>query len=62
MSTQAAETYMRLVAEAELRRRPFIYGPGPHPHRLGLAATALAAIGAPTIADCDPPRIARDCT
>jgi hypothetical protein len=43
-----AETYLRLVAEAELRHRPVISGPGPHPHRVGLAAVTLAATGAIT--------------
>jgi hypothetical protein len=43
-----AETYLRLVAEAELRQRPVISGPGPHPHRVGLAAVTLAAAGAIT--------------
>jgi hypothetical protein len=43
-----AETYLRLVAEAELRRRPVISGPGPHPHRVWLAAVTLAAAGAVT--------------
>jgi hypothetical protein len=46
VSTQAAETYLRLIAEAELRQPPLISGPGPHPHRLGLAAATLAAVGA----------------
>ena len=46
MNTQAAETYLRLIAEAELRQPPLISGPGPHPHRLGLAAATLAAAGA----------------
>ena len=43
-----AETYLRLVAEAQLRQRPVISGPGPHPHRVGLAAVTLAAAGAIT--------------
>ena len=42
----AAETYLRLIAEAELRRRPIISGPGPHTHRVWLAAATLAAGGA----------------
>ncbi len=41
-----AETYLRLVAEAELRQRPMISGPGPHPHRVMVAAATLAAAGA----------------
>ncbi len=41
-----AETYLRLIAEAELRRRPIISGPGPHTHRVWLAAATLAAAGA----------------
>jgi hypothetical protein len=40
-----AETYLRLVAEAELRRRPVISGPGPHPHRVWVTAATLAAAG-----------------
>ena len=40
-----AETYLRLVAEAELRQRPVISGPGPHPHRVWLTAATLAAAG-----------------
>ena len=43
--TAAAETYLRLIAEAELRHRPLISGPGPHPHRVWLAAATLAAAG-----------------
>ncbi len=42
----AAETYLRLVAEAELRQRPVISGPGPHPHRVWVTAATLAAAGA----------------
>jgi len=42
----AAEIYLRLIAEAELRHRPVIAGPGPHPHRVWLAAATLAAAGA----------------
>jgi hypothetical protein len=42
----AAETYLRLLAEAELRQRPLISGPGPHPHRVWLAVATLAAVGA----------------
>jgi hypothetical protein len=41
-----AETYLRLVAEAELRRRPVISGPGPHPHRVSVTAATLAAADA----------------
>jgi hypothetical protein len=41
----AAETYLRLVAEAELRRRPVISGPGPHPHRVWVTAATLVAAG-----------------
>ena len=41
-----AETYLRLIAEAELRQRPVISGPGPHPHRVWVTATTLAAAGA----------------
>ena len=40
-----AETYLRLVAEAELRQRPVISGPGPHPHRVWVTAATLAAAG-----------------
>ena len=43
-----AETYLRLIAEAGLRQRPVISGPGPHPHRVWLAAVTLAAAGAVT--------------
>ena len=39
----AAEAYLRLLTEAELRRRPLISGPGPHRHRVWLAATTLAS-------------------
>ena len=42
----AAETYLRLIAESELRQRPLLSGPGPHPHRVWLAAATLAAAGA----------------
>ncbi len=41
-----AETYLRLVAEAELRQRPAMSGPGPYAHRTLLAAATLAAVGA----------------
>jgi hypothetical protein len=40
-----AETYLRLVAEAELRQRPVISGPGPHLHRVWVTAATLAAAG-----------------
>jgi hypothetical protein len=39
---EQAETYLRLLAEAELRRAPVLHGPGSQPHRVALAATALA--------------------
>jgi hypothetical protein len=42
----AAETYLRLIAEAQLRQPPDLSGPGPHPHRVWLAAATLAAVGA----------------
>ncbi|MGO9219849.1 MAG: hypothetical protein ACLP5E_19125 [Streptosporangiaceae bacterium] len=42
----AAETYLRLIAESELRQRPLLSGPGPHPHRVWLAAAILAAVAA----------------
>jgi hypothetical protein len=42
-SAGQAETYLRLLAEAELRRAPVFHGPGSQPHRVALAATALAA-------------------
>ncbi|HEY5352283.1 MAG TPA: hypothetical protein VIK57_07490 [Streptosporangiaceae bacterium] len=42
----AAEIYLRLIAEAELRQRPVLSGPGPHLHRVWLAAATLAAVGA----------------
>ena len=42
----AAEIYLRLIAEAELRERPLLSGPGPHLHRVWLAAATLAAVGA----------------
>jgi hypothetical protein len=43
-----AETYLRLVAEAELRQPPVLSwpGPGPHPHRVRETAATLAAAGA----------------
>src|SRR5512142_416009 len=44
--TGQAETYLRLLAEAELRRAPVLQGPGSQPHRVALAATALASAGA----------------
>jgi hypothetical protein len=44
-SPEAAETYLRLVAEAQLRQQPVLSGPGPHPHRVWLAAATLAAVG-----------------
>ena len=37
---EQAETYLRLLAEAELRRAPVFPGPGSQPHRVALAATA----------------------
>jgi len=43
MSAGNGETYLRLLAEAELRQSPLPAGPGPHAHRMWLAATALAA-------------------
>ena len=43
MSAGDGETYLRLLAEAELRQAPVLAGPGPHIHRMWLAATALAA-------------------
>lgn len=39
---EQAETYLRLLAEAELRQAPALQGPGAQPPRLALAATALA--------------------
>jgi hypothetical protein len=45
-SPEAAETYLRLVAETQLRQQPVLSGPGPHPHRVWLAAATLAAVGA----------------
>ena len=45
-SPEAAEAYLRLIAEAQLRQRPVLSGPGPHPHRVWLAAATLAAVGA----------------
>ena len=39
----AAETYLRLMAEAQLRQAPALAGPGPYRHRMWLAATTLAA-------------------
>ena len=44
--TERAETYLRLLAEAELRRAPVLPGPGSQPHRVALAATALASADA----------------
>jgi hypothetical protein len=41
----AAEAYLRLLTEAELRQRPLLSGPGPHRHRVWLAATTLASAG-----------------
>jgi len=38
-----AETYLRLLAEAELRRSSAL--PGPNPHRLSMAAAVLVAAG-----------------
>lgn len=46
---EQAETYLRLLAEAELRRAPVFHGPGSQPHRVSLAATALASAGALTL-------------
>jgi hypothetical protein len=43
---EQAETYLRLLAEAELRRAPVFPGPGSQPHRVALAATALASADA----------------
>jgi hypothetical protein len=43
---EQAETYLRLLAEAELRRAPVFPGPGSQPHRVALAATALASASA----------------
>ena len=43
---EQAETYLRLLAEAELRRAPVFPGPGSQPHRVALAATALVSAGA----------------
>jgi len=43
MSAGCGETYLRLLAEAELRQGPVLAGPGPHIHRMWLAATALTA-------------------
>jgi hypothetical protein len=40
-----AETYLRLLAEAELRRAPSLPRPGPEPHRVWLAASTLLAAG-----------------
>lgn len=39
---ERAETYLRLLAETELRRAPVLNGPGAQPHRLSLAASTLA--------------------
>ena len=44
--TEQAETYLRLLAEAELRRAPVRLGPGAPPHRVALAATALVSADA----------------
>jgi hypothetical protein len=44
--TEQAETYLRLLAEGELRRAPVFPGPGSQPHRVALAATALASADA----------------
>ena len=44
--TEQAETHLRLLAEAELRRAPVFPGPGSQPHRVALAATALASADA----------------
>jgi hypothetical protein len=41
-----AETYLRLLAEAELRRAPSLPLRGPAPHRVWLAAATLTAAGA----------------
>ncbi len=49
-STEQAETYLRLLAEAELRRAPVLHGPGSQPHRVALAATALASADAISLA------------
>ena len=43
MDADRAETYLRLLAEAELRRSPASPRPGPYPHRIRLAATTLLA-------------------
>jgi len=43
MSAGCGETYLRLLAEAELRQGPVLAAPGPHIHRMWLAATALTA-------------------
>jgi hypothetical protein len=43
---EQAETYLRLLAEAELRRAPVLLGPGSQPHRVALAATTLASAAA----------------
>lgn len=43
MTAADGETYLRELAEAELRHAPVLAGPGPHVHRMWLAATALAA-------------------
>ncbi len=43
---EQAETYLRLLAEAELRQAPVLHGPGSQPHRVALAATTLALASA----------------
>lgn len=43
---EAAETYLRLIAEAQLRQRVLLPGPGPHPHRVSVAAATLTTVGA----------------
>lgn len=45
MDTARAETYLRLLAEAELRRFPASPGPSSQPHRVWLAAATLIAAG-----------------
>jgi hypothetical protein len=45
VDTARAETYLRLLAEAELRRSSASPGSGPYPHRVLLAATTLLAAG-----------------
>jgi hypothetical protein len=46
MSAHQTETYLRLLAEAELRQVPDLSGPGPHGHRVSLAGATLAAVRA----------------